>query len=63
MNKVSKPKKLAGCVAGSCPAVYQDNDSYLIVGEHKADQVVPQNVSNDEAVIAIDKPLIKEAKA
>jgi hypothetical protein len=63
MNEVNKPEKLAGCVAASCPAVYQDNDSYLLVGEHKADQAVPQTVSDDETVIAISKSLIEEAKA
>ncbi len=63
MNKVTKPKKLAGCISGSCPGVYQDNDSYLIVGEHIADREVPQTVSDDEAVITIDRSILEKAKS
>lgn len=55
-------KVAAACVAAACPAVYEEDDQYIIVGKAEADSAVPQEVADDETVIRLKKELLGEIK-
>ncbi len=43
----------------SCPAVYEEDDQYVIVGEQEHTDAVPQSVADDESVIRVEKDLLE----
>jgi hypothetical protein len=46
------------CAAAACPAVYEEDDRYVIVGRQEHTDAVPQSVADDESVTRVEKDLL-----